>query len=1371
MTDSLPLTPLQHSMIVASATHPGAGLYVEQWIVTMRETVDVVALQAAWQATVRRHEILRTIVNVDDLENPAQFVVSQVDRPWGDHDWRALGAAELAERWESLLADDRRRGFDLSAEQRAKRPLWRVTVVRTAHDVRFVCTYHHALLDGRSLTLLGRELFARYDALTGAGSTTDDSPAPDFADFVRALPKSISSNSANYWTDTLNNRPPAKLPFDVAVDRSSSVADSSFGEVVGSVEIEQTNKLCAAAQQAGVTLHNMVQAAWALTLAAATGDYDHTFGSVRACRKSPVAGCDAMLGMLIHTVPFRVRINAADSLRDLLKALRKQQTDLRRHELTPPRDISKCLDDVSSRALFDTVLMFTDQPASKMFEADGRPHSTRSVELRERSDGRLTLSVEAGSDLRLTLEYCRELYDASSARRLLDTSTNLLRQFGQSLDRSLSELRIIDEAAECDLVSLATGVPLDKNLPSLVSTVLAQAELMPDAIALQQAERAATYGELEALIDNATSQLRQRGVVGGDRVVICSERSIEWVAAILAVWRVGAIYVPLDFKYPADRRAWILANAEPKLVVVDQRLLTTDDVRATTTRLDELFPQTPSARHFDEPLPGIDSPAVILYTSGSTGRPKGVVLTHDNLAAQNAAVRRAMNYTAGDRTTTLSSPCFDASLEEVFAPLCCGATLVLAEADVLTSHERLLSLAESARLTVLDMPTSLWRELTNYLADAGREFPSTVRALMTGGERATAATFAKFLRVGGARIRWFNAYGPTEATICATLYEHEPHHAGEQDDESAPPIGRPIDGAAIALVDAFGRLVPRGAPGEVVIGGRGVGLGYWRRDDLTSERFIERPCPSLPVGRYYRTGDLGRWNSDGDLEYLGRADGQIKLRGFRIEPAEIEAVIASHPSVRDVVVTVRTSPAGTEVLAAYVVPRLGHSIDVAVLQAHAAATLPEYMVPGQILAVEALPLTPNGKTDLARLPDPFPSLDQAAPVVDREPTEIERRILDIWQTTLPGDSIRLNDDFFARGGDSLKAMTLTSRLERELETKLPPNLLYRARTPEALARELATHDVRSELAPLITLRGGRRPRPLFLIHSLGGDAWIYRHVIEDLPGDYAVFGLQIPGLDGRGVPADTIETAATEFLEHVRSVQPCGPYRFAGYSSGGLLALEMARQLEASGERAEFVGLIDSGLPTKIENQVPISRASRWCGFVRSVPSLVRELWSMPRDQRLRRVHSFVLRLLRRNKGAEAEAGEALTERDIRECFAEDISVFSSERLELIRRHFDAIERYEPSSYAGDAHLFRSTRQPVFGTQSPTLGWERLIAGRLTVTNVFGAHAVLMKRPHATELAHALGAALSTLPSPRATAANEVDAKSEVADLMASSSS
>jgi amino acid adenylation domain-containing protein len=1370
MTDSLPLTPLQQSMIVASATHPSAGLYVEQWIVTMSEAVDVVALQSAWQAMVRRHAILRTVISLDDLDNPAQFVVSQIDRPWGEHDWRALGAAELAERWETLLADDRRRGFDVSAECRAKRPLWRITVVQTAHDARFVCTYHHALLDGRSLILLGRELFARYDALIGARSTTDDSPAPDFADFVRALPNSMSSDSANYWTETLTNRPPAKLPFDATASRSSSATDSSFGEVFNSIGLEQTNQLCAAAQQAGVTLHNMVQAAWALTLAAATGDYDHTFGSVRACRKSPVAGCDAMLGMLIHTVPFRVRINAADTLRELLKVLRKQQTDLREHELTPPREIARCIDEGSHGALFDTILMFTDQPAAAMFEAEGRPHPTRSVELRERSDGPLILSVEAGRDLRLTLEYCRELYDASSARRLLDTSTTLLEQFGRSLDRPLTELRILNDADEREVIDLALGVPLDRNLPSLVATVLAQAERMPDAIALQQAERAATYADLAQLVENAACQLRQRGVAGGDRVVICSERSIEWVAAILAVWRVGAVYVPLDFKYPADRRAWILANAEPKLVVVDQCLLTTDDVRATTTRLDELFPQTPDAPHFDEPLPAIDSPAVILYTSGSTGRPKGVVLTHNNLAAQNAAVRRAMDNTASDRTTTLSSPCFDAALEEVFAPLCCGATLVLPEADVLTSHERLLSLAESARLTVLDMPTSLWRELTNYLADAGREFPSTVRALMTGGERATAATFAKFLRVGGDRIRWFNAYGPTEATICATLYEHDPHQVRKRDAKAAPPIGRPIDGAVIALIDAHGRLVPRGAPGEVVIGGRGVGLGYWRRDDLTAERFTERPCSSLPVGRYYRTGDLARWNSDGDLEYLGRADGQIKLRGFRIEPAEIEAVVASHPSVRDVVVTVRTSPAGTEVLAAYVVPRSGQSIDVAVLQAHAAATLPEYMVPGRFVAVDALPLTPNGKTDFARLPDPFQSLEQAAPVVDREPTEIEQRILDIWQTTLPGDSIRLNDDFFARGGDSLKAMTLASRLERELETKLPPNLLYRARTPEALARELATHDMRSELAPLITLRAGDPSRALFLIHSLGGDAWIYRHVIEDLPGDYGVLGLQIPGLDGCGAPADTIEAAAREFLEHVRSVQPHGPYRFAGYSSGGLLALEMARQLEAAGERAEFVGLIDSGLPTKIENQVPISRASRWCGFVRSVPSLVGELWSMPRDQRLRRVHSFLLRLLRRNKYAAAEAGEALTERDIRECFAEDISVFSPERLELIRRHFDAIERYEPSSYAGDAHLFRSTRQPVFGTQSPTLGWERLIAGRLTVTNIFGAHAVLMKRPHATELAHSLDAALSRLPSSRTTA-TDVDGKSELADLMASSSS
>ncbi|MBA4017147.1 MAG: hypothetical protein C0483_08245 [Pirellula sp.] len=1346
------LTPLQHAMVAASLAAPRSGVNVEQWIITLREDVDGGALEGAWRDVVARHSMLRTVIDARDPGAMRQCVLTDLAHPWMELDWSSSTVEAASNRWEEFLAEDRRRDFRFD-EADSVTPLWRVVLVRCSDHTRLLCTYHHALLDGRSLALLGRELFARYDhRRNGATAYVDETPAPQFAEFVACLAAHDHEPSATYWRNLLADQPPPVLPYQREARSAGSPKNLATAEVVRTLSQDEWELLRNAAHAAGVTVHNFVQAAWALTLAMNTGADDHTFGSVRACRKQPVAGSDMMLGMLIHTVPFRVQIDWSQSLAEFTHGIRDQQRALREHETTPPARIMRAAGLAGDRTLFPTILMFTDQPAAAMFEVDGRPHPTRSVELREQSDAPWTLVVEAARELTLRLEYNPSQSDSRAAEKLVGQVCRLLAAFPDQLSRPLAELPAVDDATLTLVSAWSSGAAAVPESTTLVELFQRQVEFAPNAIALRCTAGSFSYFELSRLADAAACSLRTHGVRPGDRVCLSLARSAEWIALILGIWKVRAVYVPLDAQYPEARREYILRDASPKLFVVDampQQIAVPEETSVVAVA--ELFAPDGGSPRCDVSAASPEVPAVILYTSGSTGQPKGVVLTHGNLSAQNQAVRRAMDYRSLDRTTTLSSPCFDASLEEIFAPLCAGALLVLPAVDVLSSLQRLQELARAEQLTVLDMPTSLWRELTNGLYESGCEFPGSVRAIMTGGERATAATFARFLQVGGGRIRWFNAYGPTEATICATLYEHDPRQtaAGEAivttDEPPAPPIGRPIAGAMVAVVDRCGRPVAPGVAGEVYIGGAGVGLGYWNRDELTQERFVSRPYAALPEGKYYRTGDLALWNDAGQLEYVGRIDGQVKLRGFRIEPAEIEAVLSRHESVRDVVVSVATSPFGTEVLAAFVVPQPQAVFDPDGLRAFAARQLPSYMVPQRLVALAALPLTPNGKTDVARLPDPFSADPARDDVPQRVPTELESRIMEVWQTMLPTDSLRLDDDFFQLGGDSLKAMTLAARLESKLETKLAVNLVYRARTPAALARELACRDVTYELAPLVNLRAGDGARPLFLIHSLGGDAWIYREVVEELPGGFAIYGLQIPGLDGTGTTPDTIEASAELFITLVKSLQPVGPYRVAGYSSGGLVAFEMARQLAGRGESVEFLGLIDSGLPTLIEAAAEPGNVERLRGVVRSIPGLVKEIWAMPRGRRIPRIGGFLRRLSRRMMGGDAQSEGELTERDMRECFAEDVSMFSPQRLDLIRRHFEAIEHYAPRPYAGDAHLFRSTRQPVFGTQSATLGWERLIHGRLTVADVFGAHAVLMKRPHAAELARALSAVLQQL--------------------------
>jgi len=1317
-------------MVAAGLRDPGAGVNIEQWIVTIHERVDVAALRSAWDHMVARHDVLRMRLDLTNPAEPRQQVIAAVEGEWVLFDWSDQDSKTIETRWEKFLAHDRHEGFDLR-----RAPLWRVALLKSGEqEVRLLLTYHHVLLDGRSLTLLGEEFFAAYDRLrTRPASLCVEPPRKSFVDYLTHLSaRNKNGDSSAFWRCQLADRS-ALGPFGA---RPTERCDDEFAtrEIIEDLVGEEFDGLCRLAASQNVTLHTLTQAAWGISLAVHTGVDDHTFGSVRACRKTCDDG-DRILGMMINTVPFRARIDWRESLSTLVARLRRTQVELRRYELDSPGEIAAALE-MDDRRLWSSILMFTDRPIGAMFDVDGRPHATRSTELRERSDSSVNLIVEASRKLTLRLEYDVAALAVADAQLLLKTMRQTLLAFITHNDRPLGELPIIDEKETKALADREHGRRREFSYPSIIARFVAQVQASSDAVALQCGERRWTYAELEAKSAIAAAQLKRRGVVAGDRVVLSLTRSAEWVAGILAVWKLHAVYVPLDPAYPEDRRRAIIDDVAPRLIVVDSPA----DEDATV--IGDLFVSI-DGDSLPVASPAADQPAVILFTSGSTGRPKGVVLTHGNLANQNQAVTELTAFTAADRTTTLSSPSFDAALEEVFAPLCVGACLVLPEAAALSSLEHLVALIERERLSVVDMPTSLWRELTHYLYAIDRRYPECVRAIMMGGERVLGETYRRFLSVGGDRIRWFNAYGPTETTICATVHEHNPEIDVALD---APPIGLPIDNVEVRVVDRCGRRVPFGVAGELWIAGAGLALGYWNDEARTAEKFVYASSDAAgePRRRFYRTGDLVRRREDGVLEFIGRVDSQIKLRGYRIEPAEVETIIAQAPEVSDVVVTIRRSPAGTDVLVAYVVARPGNTIETSSLRTFTTRRLPDYMVPSRFVVVESLPLSPNGKIAVDGLPDPFLAAVELPNFPQRSADEMERWILDVWQTTLGVPQVRLDDDFFSVGGDSLKAMTFAARLETQFSTKLPPNLIHRARTPARIAAELRAGTCLADLAPRVVLRDGDHDQPLFLVHSLGGDAWIYREMLADLPSQSIVYGLQLPGLDGRERPPATLEACAADFVERMRQVQPVGPYRVAGYSSGGLIAFEIAKQLTTDGHVVEFLGLIDSGLPTAVEVWAVQRGGSRLLAFAKNLPTLARELVAMESRQRRRRVVGFLRRLADRLQPRRCD-DEELTEREMRECFAEDISVFSPQRLALIREHYRAVEQYAPTPYAGAAHLFRSTRQPVFGSQSRTLGWEHLVQGPLQVTSIFGAHAVLMKRPHATELARALGAALATL--------------------------
>lgn len=900
---------------------------------------------------------------------------------------------------------------------------------------------------------------------------------------------------------------------------------------------------------------------------------------------------------------------------------------------------------------------------------------------------------------------------------------------------------------------------------SLVEGFERQAAARPEAVAVTKGERSVSFAELQRASCVAGRALRTRGVRHGDLVGLYCERSPELVALILGLWKCGAVYVPLDPKYPSQRLKSILTDAAPKLVVADRPLSSDiapaaqvqvavaelrlfDAATPTETQAAQLAANLAAA---DEPKHVITDRAVVLYTSGSTGTPKGVVLTHRNLANHNAHVIRMLGLQFGDRRTALASINFDASLEEHFCTLNAGATLVLPAADTLDSMAAFLAFIETERLSGFFITTSLWREMTNFCYETRRELPTTLRALMVGGEAAPAAVYRRFLQIGGRKIRWFNVYGPTETAIYSSTYEHDP--ARDADSEASPPIGRPLDNTLLYLLDEARNPVAPGEEGELYIGGLGVAEGYLNRAELTAERFIENPSPEIPPGRYYRTGDLMRFRADGNLEYICRLDNQVKLRGFRIEPGEIEATLLAHPTVRDAVVTVVTSAAATRYLAAYVVLQPGAAWSEEALRLFAQAKLPEYMVPQAFMQLESLPQSANGKIDRKALPEPFAFEPDnvRGPANAPELSVLEECVLDLWRETFQLHAIGLDDDFFTLGGDSLKAMSLTARIEAVIGRKVTPTMLFECRTARHVAAALEQLDGEPKQVPVL-LREGENVRPLFFLHTLAGDVWLYRETTAALRTEQAVYGIQLPRVNDEMPDAAIadVEELARDYVEMVRNVQPVGPYRFAGYSSGGWMAYEMARQLEAEGERVEFLGLLDAGVPLKLERELTSSRFHKLRALRRNLPLYLRELVDMEPNERrralsrcVRGASGAVRRLLGRPSPSHA-AHES--NQEFLGHFAEDISFFSPARLKLIQNYFHVLERYETGPLVGGAHLFRAARQPLASVQTKLLGWERLVRGPMRVCHVTGTHSTLMYGAHAVRLAAAIDDELERLP-------------------------
>ncbi|GAA2591737.1 hypothetical protein GCM10009863_00860 [Streptomyces axinellae] len=992
--------------------------------------MDAARLRAAWEALLTRHAPLRACFRQRKSGETVQIVLKQVELPWRVVDLSHLDDPEEAVR--ELAEEDRTKRFDL-----AQAPLLRLTLIRLDDRThRLVMTCHHTIMDGWSLPVVVNELSMLYPA---GGDPLALPAVTSYRDYLAWLNRQDKERALSAWTAQLRGAEEPTLVAPADPGRAPGVPDS--------VEVELPQDLTRAldelARGQGLTLNTVLQGAWAMVLARLAGRTDVVFGAAVSARPPDLPGVEEMAGLFLNTVPVRVRLHGSTPVMELLAELQNRQAALIPDQFVGLVDIQQA---AGPGAVFDTLLVFEKFPHKPAESDSAGTFGIRVNQGRVAAHYPLTLVVVPGESMLLKLDYLTELFDRTTAFSIVERVRKVLHQLTGAGELTVAEVDVTSAAERAVAVNewgAASGVTPSRPAPDLFDR---QVELRRNRAAVLDGDRAMSFGELAEHAERLAGYLRGRGVRRGDRVAVVMDRSPELIATLLAVWKAGAAYVPVDPAYPAERLKFMLADAEPAAVICAEAYRDA----ALDGGLDPIVLDDPRTRQAVAECARLsvgasaDDLAYVMYTSGSTGTPKGVAVSHGNVAALVGEPGWAIG--PDDAVLMHASHAFDISLFELWVPLLSGARVVLAGSGAVDGEA--LAGYVAGGVTVAHLTAGAFR----VVAEESPESLAGLREVLTGGDAVPPAAVERVRRSSpGVRVR--HLYGPTEATLCATWWLLEPGDATA----SVLPIGRPLAGRRVYVLDAFLRPVPPGVVGELYVAGAGVAQGYLGRAALTAERFVADPfAPGDAAahsatmgdggraagGRMYRTGDLAYWTDQGALAFAGRVDDQVKIRGYRVELGEIEVVLAGLPGVGQAVVSARG-----EHLIGYVVAEAGHEIDPVRLREQLAGTLPEFMVPATVLVLDQLPLTVNAKVDRQALPEP----DFAAKAAGREPdTAAERTLCGVFAEVLGLERAGVEDSFFELGGDSISSMQVAARARRE-GISLTPRQIFEHRTPERLA--------------------------------------------------------------------------------------------------------------------------------------------------------------------------------------------------------------------------------------------------------------------------------------------------------------------------------
>jgi amino acid adenylation domain-containing protein len=1324
--DAFPLATLQLGMLYHSDLGDGGSAYHDVFTYRLRAEFDLKALSRVLEAISARHPILRTSFDLSTYSEPLQLVHRRAPMPLAVEDLRTLppDAQDMAVaawiRAEKCRSRDWRRP-----------PLLDLHIHRLSGGcIQFSMSFHHAILDGWSVASFLTELFREYfSRLEGHPPPLLPAPSLSYRQFVALERQTMAQRaSRDFWNRHLAGSSFTRMP------RRSAASGLAFGIEERDVTIAPavSEGLKSAARAAGVPIKSVLLAAHARVLGLLANATDVVTGMVVPTRLEEADG-ERVLGLFLNTLPARMRIDHG-SWSELVRRAFEAETALLAHRRYPLALIQR---EQGGAPLFEAVFNFTHY---HVYRDLGRLTDAEVVDghIYEETNFPLTanFSLDVPTDqVRLLLQCDRTVFaDPRQIDALCGYYVAALADLAHAPESPAEEASLMAPKEVQARLDAGAGPSAPPSSTPVHALIAAQAARTPAAPAVEDDDEVLTYAELQARVMLLARRLRGAGVGSEVLVAMYLPRTVDLVVGLLAVLEAGGAYLPLDGDYPRQRLAHMMADAGQPLLLT-HRHLPGLDLPGPVLNIDGPDDdQVPGASAHSVRLHqvGPKTAAYVIYTSGSTGTPKGVVVSHGALSNFLAAMRTRLTLAPGDRLLAVTGLPFDIAALELLLPLTLGATVVIARGETVQDPLRLAARLKEARISVLQATPSVWTALVESGWRAGAHL-----TVLCGGEALDRA-LADRLSDSGARV--WNLYGPTETTVWSSAHAVE---AGS----TTVPLGRPLRNTQLYVLDHRMRPVPIGVPGELWIGGAGVARGYLDRPRLTAERFVPDPFGTEPGARLYRTGDLVRWLPGDTMEFLGRVDQQVKIRGHRVELGEIETVLAAHPGVGRCVAALSPTKRGADPrLVAYFTAPYETPPAASALRRWLFERIPHHMVPAEFVRLDVLPMTPNGKIDRAALPQ-FETISapRAQPAPPRD--WLELAVAQLWEEVLGIQPVGVLDHFtHDLGGHSLQAIRLVAHLREKFDPAFGLTTFLQAGTVAQVAADLRSRCTPTA-TPLVPLQPSGQRTPLFCVHPAVGNVLCYLGLSRRLGRQQPFFGLQVPEAQENDAALDDVEAMAAAYVAAMRSVQPHGPYMLAGHSFGGLVAFEMARQLRQAGERVALLALMDAILPDCAFG-APVDAPSMAAAAPDDAQWLADTARTLERYfQRSLGITAQDLRALSPD-GQMARVLDALVRADLVPASA-GLSLLSS-ILAAQKASERAASRYRPGRFdgpvtllrAGDLHPDDARRIPAALLADPALGWGAFADGGIQVHMVAGDHLSMLTEPLVEGLADALRSCL-----------------------------